>query len=62
MKLTFFVHPYEVLKYPSLFSSYPSDVAHQQHVDDQELGVSAKLLLEGSTNIYPLSIDPNLFE
>jgi hypothetical protein len=59
MKLLFFVHPYEVLKFPSLLSSSPS---HKLKVDDLEVGVSAKLLLESSSKMYPLSVDPNLFE
>ena len=59
MKLLFFVHPCQVLKCPSLFTSHSS---HMHELDGPEMGVSAKLLLESSTNIYPLSVDPNLFE
>ena len=62
MKLTFFVHPYEVQKSPSLFSAYPSTSEQQRQVEGPERGVSAKLLLEGSSKIYPLSVDPALFE
>lgn len=56
MKLLFFVHPYQVLKSPSLLSSKSSPL------DCPEVGVSAKLLLETSSKMYPLSVDPNLFE
>lgn len=59
MKLLFFVHPCQVLKSPSLFTSRSS---HMHEFDGPEMGVSAKLLLESSANIYPLSVDPNLFE
>ncbi len=62
MKLTFFVHPCEVLKSPSLFSAYPSDTERHRQVEGPEIGVSSKLLLESSSQIYPLSVDPALFE
>jgi len=62
MKLTFFVHPCEILKSPSLFSAFPSEQEHKVESDDPEVGVSAKVLLEPSSKIYPLSIDPHLFE
>ena len=64
MKLVFFVHPYEVLKCPSLQQlNYPSDSEQQLwQTDGQDVGVSVKLLLETSSEVYPLTIDPNLFE
>ena len=63
MKLIFFAHPHEVLKFPSLFSLHPSDLAEQQRqMEGHEVGVSSRLLLETSSKIYPLSIDPNLFK
>ncbi len=62
MKLTFFVHPYEVQKRLSLFSSYPSDTEQEHQVDGLEVSVSATVLLESSNKVYNLSTDPNLFE
>lgn len=59
MKVLFFVHPYQVLTSPSLLSSISS---HQCEADGLQVGLSAKLLLESSSKMYPLSIDPNLFE
>lgn len=62
MKLTFFVHPCEVQKSPSFFSAYPSDTEHSRQVEGPEVGVSSKLLLESSSKMYLLSVDPALFE
>ena len=62
MKLIFFVHPYEMLQSPSRFCSLPSDLDYVQQVDSPEMGVSAMLSLQASDKVYPLSIDPNLFE
>ena len=56
MHLTFFVHPYEVLKTPLLSSrekqaSVPSGV-----------GVSGRVCIEKSAQVCRLSIDRNLFK
>lgn len=34
----------------------------ERQVDGPEVGVSAQLLLENSKKVYPLAIDPNVFE
>ena len=62
MKLVFFVHPSDMLKSPSRYNSLPSDRDYIQHVDGPDLGVSASLSLQASEKVYPLSVDPNLFE
>ena len=53
MKLTYFQHPYEALTTP------PSSDHVMSH--DQEVGVSARVLVEKSTQHFILPIDPNLF-
>ena len=53
MKLTYFQHPYEALTTP------PSSDHVMSH--DQEVGVSARVLVEKSTQNFILPIDPNLF-
>ena len=53
MKLTYFQHPHEALTTP----------LSRDHVTsrDQEVGVSASVLVEKSTQKFLLSLDPNLF-
>jgi len=62
MKLVFFVHPYDILKSPSRYNSHLSAKDYLQEVDSPHLGVSACLSLQSSDKVYPLSIDPHLFE
>lgn len=51
MQLTFFVHPYEVIKNALILSKLGVSV-----------GVAGKVTMEKSPNISMLSTDPNLFE
>ena len=53
MKLTYFQHRYAALTTP------PSSDHVMSH--DQEMGVSARVLVEKSTQHFILPIDPNLF-
>ncbi len=62
MKLIFFVHPRDILRSPSRYHSHLSDRDYLQQIDGPELGVSASLSLQSSEKVYPLSIDPHLFE
>lgn len=54
MYMTFFVHPYEVLKNPAQFKS-------KQEVSI-DVGMAVKMLVAKSTQRYQVSIDPNLFK
>jgi hypothetical protein len=51
MQLTFFVHPYEVIKNALV----PSELG-------VSVGVAGKVTMEKSQTISMLSTDPNLFE
>ena len=51
MQLTFFVHPYEVIKNALV----PSELG-------VSVGVAGKVTMEKSPTITMLSTDPNLFE
>ena len=53
MKLTYFQHPYDALTTPIS----PDHVTSR----DQEVGVSASVLVEKSTQPFLLSLDPHLF-
>ena len=53
MKLTYFQHPHDALTTPSSYDHMTSR--------DQEVGVSASVLVEKSTQSFLLSLDPNLF-
>ena len=63
--LTIFIHPYEVLKNPSLSKPSSTPVggvtASRQEVD-LNLGVAVKMMMEKSYKVNPLSVTPNLFE
>ena len=52
MKLTYFQHPHEVLTTPPSLDHVTSR--------DQEMGVSANVLVEKSTQPFLISLDPNL--
>ena len=65
--LTIFIHPYEVLKNPSLskLSNTPvggvASTRSRQEVD-LNLGVAVKMMMEKSYKVNRLSVTPNLFE
>lgn len=63
--MTIFVHPYEVLKKPSL-SKPPAGVVRGVTNSNQDvelgLGMAVKMSLEKSFKVSRLSVVPNLFK
>ena len=54
MYLTFFIHPYDILKSPDRFKN--------RHEVSMDVGVAGKVLVAKSVATYRVSIDPNRFK
>lgn len=56
MCMTYFVHPYEVLKCPQLSSTDKNACV------PDKVGMGGKMGVEKCTQVYNLCVDPNLFK
>jgi len=56
MCVTYFVHPYEVLKCPELLS------ADKGVCLPEGVGMGGRMGVEKSSQVFHLSVDPNLFK